>query len=69
MMANEFASSRVAATFDVFCLAADYYDAEDLGNLLEALNVDGVTVVDRSSSFGDEEDSPYACILTFEVDV
>lgn len=57
------------AVFDVFCLANDYKTAEDIGTYIEALNVDGVRVIDRSSSKGESEDDPFASIITIEVDV
>jgi hypothetical protein len=56
------------ASFDIFCVAADYATAEALGDLIEELNVDGVKMVDRSSSQGEEEGAPFASIVTVEVD-
>lgn len=57
------------ATFDVFCVAVDHTAAEALGDLVEALNVDGIRIINRSSTVGDEEDAPFAAIITIEVDV
>jgi hypothetical protein len=59
-----------SAVFDVFCLAATYGDAENLGDLVEALQaVDAlVRAIDRSSTLGDGEDAPYASIVTLQVD-
>jgi hypothetical protein len=58
------------ATFDVFCVAVDYVSAEALGDLVEALNSHEIIVINRSATIaGDEEDAPYAAILTFVVDV
>jgi hypothetical protein len=55
-------------TFDIFCVAADYPSAEALADLIEELNVDGIRMVDRSSSQGEEEGAPFASIVTVEVD-
>jgi hypothetical protein len=55
------------ATFDVWCVAGSYTAAEDLGDLLEVLDEDGIRLVDRRSEQGEAEGAPFAAILTFEV--